>query len=35
MEIDLPEDLAVPFLGIYPKDDPSCHREHVHSSFYL
>jgi hypothetical protein len=26
LEIDLPEDPAIPLLGIYPKDDPPCHR---------
>jgi hypothetical protein len=26
LEIDLPEDTALPFLGIYPKDVPPCHR---------
>jgi hypothetical protein len=26
LEIDLPEDPAIPFLGIYPKDAPPCHR---------
>ena len=26
MEIDLPEDSAIPLLGIYPKDNPPCHR---------
>jgi hypothetical protein len=26
LEIDLPEDLAIPLLGIYPKDAPPCHR---------
>ena len=26
LEIDLPEDPAIPFLGIYPKDAPLCHR---------
>jgi hypothetical protein len=26
MEIDLPEDPAIPLLGIYPKDSPPCHR---------
>jgi hypothetical protein len=26
LEIDLPEDPAVPFLGIYPKDAPPCHK---------
>ena len=24
LEIDLPEDLAIPLLGIYPKDGPPC-----------
>jgi len=26
LEIDLPKDPAIPFLGIYPKDAPPCHR---------
>jgi hypothetical protein len=26
LEIDLPEDLAIPLLGIYPKDAPPCYR---------
>ena len=26
LEIDLPEDPAIPLLGIYPKDTPPCHR---------
>jgi hypothetical protein len=26
LEIDLPEDPAIPLLGIYSKDAPSCHR---------
>ena len=26
LEIDLPEDPAIPLLGIYPKDAPPCHR---------
>jgi hypothetical protein len=26
MEIDLPEDPAIPLLEIYPKDAPPCHR---------
>jgi hypothetical protein len=26
LEIDLPEDPAIPFLGIHPKDAPPCHR---------
>ena len=26
LEIDLPEDQAIPLLGIYPKDAPLCHR---------
>jgi hypothetical protein len=25
LEIDLPEDPAIPLLGIYPKDAPPCH----------
>ena len=27
MEIDLPEDPAIPLLGIYPKDDPPYHKD--------
>jgi hypothetical protein len=26
LQIDLPEDPAIPLLGIYPKDAPPCHR---------
>jgi hypothetical protein len=26
LKIDLLEDPAIPFLGIYPKDAPPCHR---------
>jgi len=26
LKIDLPKDPAIPFLGIYPKDTPPCHR---------
>jgi hypothetical protein len=26
LEIDLPEDPEIPFLGIYPKDAPPCYR---------
>jgi hypothetical protein len=26
LEVDLPEDPALPFLGIHPKDAPPCHR---------
>ena len=26
LEIDLPDDPAIPLLGIYPKDAPQCHR---------
>ena len=26
LEIDIPEDPAIPLLGIYPKDVPPCHR---------
>jgi hypothetical protein len=29
LEIDLPEDPAIPLLGIYPKDAPPCHRGHM------
>ena len=35
LEIDLPEDPAIPLLGIYPKDAPPCHRKTcytIHSS---
>jgi hypothetical protein len=27
LNIDLPEDLAISLLGIYPKDAPPCHRD--------
>jgi hypothetical protein len=27
LEIDLPEDPAIPLLGIYPNDAPPCHRD--------
>jgi hypothetical protein len=26
LEIDLPEDSAIPHLGLYPKEAPPCHR---------
>jgi hypothetical protein len=26
LKIDLPEDPAIPLLGLYPKDAPPCHR---------
>jgi hypothetical protein len=26
LQIDLPEDLAIPLLGVYTKDAPPCHR---------
>jgi hypothetical protein len=26
LEIDLPKDPAIPLLGIYPKDTPTCHK---------
>jgi hypothetical protein len=29
LEIDLPEDPAIPLLGTNPKDAPPCHRAHV------
>jgi hypothetical protein len=29
LEMDLSEDPAIPFLGIYPKDGPPCHGAHV------
>ena len=37
MDIVLPEDPAIPLLGIYPKDAPTCNKDtcsihHVHSS---
>jgi hypothetical protein len=34
LEIDLPEDPPIPFLGIYPKDAPPCHRA-MCSSMYI
>jgi hypothetical protein len=33
LEIDLPEDLAIPLLGIYSKDAPPCHRDTCSTSF--
>jgi hypothetical protein len=27
LEINLPEDPAIPFLGIYTKDGPACYRD--------
>jgi hypothetical protein len=29
LEVDLPEDPAIPLLGIYPRDVTLCHRAHV------
>jgi hypothetical protein len=34
LEIDLPEDPAIPLLGIYPKDAPSCHRG-IYSTMFI
>ena len=34
MEIDLPEDSAIPLLGIYAKDAPPCHRA-THSTMFI
>jgi hypothetical protein len=33
LEIDLPEDPAIPLLGIYPKDGPLCHRDMCSTMF--
>jgi hypothetical protein len=33
LEIDLPEDLATPLLGIYPKDASPCHRNTCSTMF--
>ena len=33
MEIDLPEDPAIPLLGMYPKDAPPCHRNTCSTMF--
>ena len=27
MDVALPEDPAIPFLGIYPEDAPTCHKD--------
>jgi hypothetical protein len=35
LEIDLPEDPAIPFLGIYPKDDPPYHRNTCSTMFIV
>ena len=35
MEIDLPEDSAIPLLGIYPKDAPPCHRNMASTRFIV
>jgi hypothetical protein len=34
LERDLPEDPALPLLGIYPKDAPLCHRG-MHSTMFI
>jgi hypothetical protein len=34
LEIDLPEDPAIPLLGIYPKDAPPCYRG-THSTMFI
>jgi hypothetical protein len=33
LEVDLPEDPAIPLLGIYPKDGSPCHRGTCSSMF--
>jgi hypothetical protein len=33
LEIDLPEDTAIPLLGIYPKDAPPCYRVFIAALF--
>ena len=33
LEIDLPEDPAIPLLGIHPKDAPPCHRSTCSTMF--
>jgi hypothetical protein len=33
LEIILPEDSAIPILGIYPKEVPPYHKDYAHSSF--
>jgi hypothetical protein len=35
LEIDLPEDQAIPLLGIYPKDAPPCHRSMCSTMFIV
>jgi hypothetical protein len=35
LEIDLPEDPAIPILGIYPKDAPPCHRNMCSTMFIV
>jgi hypothetical protein len=35
LEIDLPEDPAIPLLGIYPKDAPPCHRGTCSTMFIM
>jgi hypothetical protein len=33
LEVDISEDLAIPFLGIYPKYSPSCHKDTCSTAF--
>jgi hypothetical protein len=33
LEIDLPEDPAIPLLGIHPKDAPPCHSDTCSTMF--
>jgi hypothetical protein len=35
LEVDLPEDPAIPLLGIYPKDGPPCHRGKCSTMFIV
>jgi hypothetical protein len=35
LKIDLPEDPAIPILGIYPKDIPQCHRVKCSTMFIV
>jgi hypothetical protein len=35
LEINLPEDPAIPFFGIYPKDTPSYHRNTSSTMFIV
>jgi hypothetical protein len=35
LEIDPPEDPAMPLLGIYPKDTPPCHRDTCSTMFIV